>query len=197
MVVTAVISLVAGAAVVIFISVVSHQRTILSEQELFNQMSYVLEHMSKSLRVAKKDLTGGCLETIGYNYLLTRSDPATGLYKGIKFINQSDDDACQEFYLDNEDPNNLVLKELKNSINDSQAVAITSDKFKINSIRFGINGYDGSTNGPVGAAGGDCIPPNCIQPRVTIFLEVQTKAGNNPSVKKIQTTVSQRDLNVP
>ena len=82
---------------------------------------------------------------------------------------------------------NPVLKEKKDN---GAEVAITSDKFMINSIRFSINGEDGSVQGEIGAPGG-----NSIQPRVTIFLEIQTKGDINQSVKKIQTTISQRDLN--
>ncbi len=186
----AVLLFVVGTAVGIFISVVQHQKIILSEQELLNQASFVLERISKALRTAKKeDSTGGCLGQIyaGYNYLLTRPDISTGIYTGIKFINQSDNDACQEFYLDNFDIANPVLKEIKNN---NQPVALTSDRLMINSIRFGINGRDGSI-------GGGVTDDNGIQPRVTIFLDIQVKGSSNQLAKKIQTTVSQRDLNVP
>ncbi len=193
-VVIAVLLFVVGAAVGIFVSITQHQRKILSEQELLNQASYVLERMSKAIRVAKKEdsQTATCLVDSfgngypGYNYLLTNPN-VEGFYTGIKFINQSDNDACQEFYLDNDDPMNPVLKEKKDN---GAEVAITSDKFMINSIRFSINGEDGSVQGEIGAPGG-----NSIQPRVTIFLEIQTKGDINQSVKKIQTTISQRDLN--
>ena len=197
-VVIAVLLFVVATAIGIFISIMKHQRIILEEQELLNQTSYVLEYMSKALRMAGKDWDGSCLgaDYIGYNYLLTRQDISAGVYRGIKFINQSNNNACQEFYLDNEYPENPVLKELKNSTNDSQAVAITSDKFMINFIRFGINGESGLMTGEIGAAG-----DNGIQPRVTIYLDIQTKVKGSDgqlvqSAKKIQTTVSQRDLNV-
>ena len=190
-VVIAVLLFVVGTAVGIFISIAQHQRIILSEQELLNQASFVLERMSKALRVAGKDLTGECLGFRGYNYLLTRPDLSTSTYMGIKFINQSDNNACQEFYLENS-----VLKEIKNN---NPWVALTSDKFMINSIRFGINGGNG------------CYGVNCvdsskesdgIQPRITIYLDVQTKIKGDDGqpiqpAKKIQTTISQRDLNVP
>ena len=192
LVVTTVLLFVVGTAVVIFISIVQHQRIILSEQELLNQTSYVLERMSKALRVAKKDLTGECLQDSfgtrypGYSYLFTNPTVA-GIYTGIKFINQLDNDACQEFYLDNSDAGNPLIKEVKNN---GERIAITSNKFIINYLRFSINGEDGSVNGPIGAAG-----YNGIQPRVTIFLEIQNRVGNDQFTKKIQTTVSQRDLN--
>jgi len=192
-VVVAVLLTILGTAIGIFISIVQHQRIILAEQELLNQISYVLEYTSKALRMAGKDLTGDCLKDDfgtmypGYNYLLTR--PVNGVYTGIKFINRSNNNACQEFYLDNTDPGNSVLKEIKNGL-PATGVALTSDKFMINSIRFGINGDNGLTTGTIGAAG-----DNGIQPRVTIYLDIQVK-GDDGQVKKIQTTVSQRNLNV-
>ena len=190
-VVMAVLLFVLGTAVSIFISLVQHQRIILSEQELLNQTSFVLERMSKALRAAKKEdpTTAVCLVDSsgvsypGYNYLLTR--PVKEVYTGIKFINQSDNNVCQEFYLDNSDIANPVLKEIKNN---SQPVALTSDRLMINAIRFSINGRNGSTGG--------ITDDNNIQPRVTIFLDIQAKGGSNQSAKKIQTTISQRDLNI-
>ncbi len=193
-VVMAVLLFVVGTAINIFISIAQHQRVILSEQEILNQTSFVLERMSKALRVAKKDSTGVCLTGYaGHNYLLTR--PINGVYTGIKFINQSDGDACQEFYLDITDVDNPVLKEVRGI--GKPAVALTSDRLMINSIRFGINGRDGSvTANPLDVTDDDGIQYG-IQSRVTIFLDIQTKGGNEPTIEKIQTTISQRDLNVP
>ncbi|MEK7540838.1 MAG: prepilin-type N-terminal cleavage/methylation domain-containing protein [Patescibacteria group bacterium] len=196
-VVTAVFLFVVGAAVGIFISIVQHQRIILVKQELSNQVSYALEHMSKALRMAGKDTDGRCLGTefARYNYLLTIKDISNGVYTGIKFINQSDinettgQPVCQEFYLDDDYPENPVLKEKKDGI-PSAGIALISDKFMINSIRFGINGEDGLLGGLEGADG-----DNYIQPRVTIYLDVQVKGDDKQPAEKIQTTISQRDLN--
>lgn len=193
-VVIAVFLFIVGTAIGIFISIVRHQRIILAEQELLNQASYALEHMSKALRMAGKDVTGltcfGSTDYAGYNYLLTNPDSSTGFYKGIKFVNQSDDDVCHEFYLDNDDPENPILKEKKNG-EPSNGIALTSDKFMINSIKFGVNGGNG-------CYGVDCADGSHeldgIQPRITIYLEIQTK-GDDQLPKKIQTTISQRDLN--
>ena len=53
----AVFLLVAGMAVSIFISIVTQQRRILSEQQLIIQLRYVLEYMSKALRMAALSLS--------------------------------------------------------------------------------------------------------------------------------------------
>ena len=212
-IVMAIFLFIIGAAISIFLNVLQNQKRILADQELLNQISYVEEYMSKALRMAKIDTTGDCLgvDNKGYIFLLTRQDTGLDVYRGIKFINQSDGDACQEFFLDNvtpdnisnltlDDPNNpVVLKELKNNTDVSKATFLTSANLKISSIRFGINGSDGSiSNNPnpdsaPGASGGDLI-----QPKVTILLKVSPNMpgdDNEPSTI-IQTTISQRNLNV-
>lgn len=181
-VVMAVFMFVLGTSISIFISIIQHQRRILAEEELLNQTSYVIEYMSKALRMAKTDATGDCMTDDlgishpGYVYLLTRPDSKAGFYRGIKFINQSDNNSCQEFYLD-ENGDAPVLKEEKAG----DAVALTSEKIKINSIRFGINGLDGSIRGQDHVSGDDIN-----QPRITILLDVENI--------NLQTTVSRRNL---
>lgn len=186
-VVMTVFFLVIGTALGIFISIVQHQKRILSEQELLNQTSYVVEYMSKALRMAKtaEAENVGCIP-LGYIYLLTNPDISIGFYKGIKFINQSDNDACQEFFLDNSG-SQTILRETKNGI-PLGGTPLTSEKLHINSIKFGINGSNGRIGGTQYASKDDSS-----QPRVTIILDVQVKAGS--SAIKIQTTVSQRNLN--
>jgi len=201
-VVMTVFLLVIGAAMGIFISIVQNQKKILSEQELLNQTSYIEEYISKALRMAQKDKTGDCLieedgtRHIGYIYLLTRPNIGLGAYTGIKFLNQSDLDGsgnpvCQEFYLDYSG-STPILKEIKtkNGIV-SESIPLTSEKLDINSIRFGINGSNGCYGASCvnGAKGEDVI-----QPRVTIILDIQVR-DSQPTMK-IQTTVSQRNLNV-
>ncbi|MEK7665228.1 MAG: hypothetical protein AAB361_03820 [Patescibacteria group bacterium] len=151
--------------------------------------------MSKAIRMAKKDIMGDCLgiDYAGYIYLLTRPDASNDFYRGIKFINQSDSNACQEFFLDNSDINNPILKEVKNYNpgENNPEIPLTSTNLKINSARFGINGRDGLiTSGIEGANEEDGA-----QPRATIYLDIKVQGGQDQPVKKIQTTVSQRDLN--
>jgi prepilin-type N-terminal cleavage/methylation domain-containing protein len=196
-VVMAVFLFIIGGALTIFMSIVEHQRRALAEQKLFNQTSYVMEYMSKAMRMAKADTSESCFGAgnEGYIYMLTRpdtfcnsdTDPQCGFYRGIKFINASNDDACEEFYLDNSDLQHPVLKEIKNN---GEPVAVTSQGLVIDSIKFGINGNNGS-NGSLGyvATGDD------EQPRVTISMQIKIPGDTDQQVKKIQTTVSQRNLN--
>jgi len=191
----AVFLLVVGTASTIFIYTVNHQRRILADAQLLNQISYVKEYMSKALRMAIKDEEGSCLPK-DYIYMLTRVDES-GFYRGIKFINQSADGVCQEFFLDNAVPGDtsapLILKELKNSNNLDDAVPLTSDSLKLEFVRFGINGASGCYGGencPDGASLGDGI-----QPRVTILFNVKASEDSEESGNLFQTTVSQRNLN--
>ncbi len=186
-----------GVVVSIFISAIQNQRSVLYEQGILNQMSYAEEYMSKALRMAKVDTTGECLEdsdgNSGYVYLLTRPDVSAGKYRGIKFINQSDDDACQEFFLDTtSDPTHFVLKELKDSTNDANAVPLTGSDIRIDDISFAINGVKGTiASGSQGATNLDGI-----QPRLTMMLGIIVGTGSEQAVKVVQTTISQRNLNV-
>jgi len=174
-VVIAIFSVVISAVVGVFFSVVKQQRRILSEQQLINQTSYVEEYISKALRMAVADSTGSCLGTgkIGYIYLLPSQDYE--LYKGIKFINQSNG-LCQEFFWDTDG----FLKEKKGS---SSAIILNSSNLQINYIKFFANGEfsDGVSKN------------DSVQPRATFLLNVSIPGG---VTKTIQTTVSQRNLNV-
>lgn len=187
----AVFLLVAGVAVSIFVSIVTSQRRVLSEQQLINQTSYVLEYMSKALRMAGIDETGECVQDPEIilppdakgMYVLTRSDIGSGLYRGIRFKDASADGICHEFFLHLVDGKN-ILKEIKNV---GDAVALTSEKIQINSIKFRINGESGLNY--------YVFDQDDTQPRITIFMEVQIPGLPQKTAKKIQTTISQRNLN--
>lgn len=75
----------------IFMTSFQSQRRSLALGTIFDQTSFLMEYLSRSLRMARKDLTGACITT-GTNYQLTRSG------RGIKFINSQS--VCQEFYWD-------------------------------------------------------------------------------------------------
>lgn len=182
-VVIAVLMFVVGTAVSIFFTIFQQQRRMLAEQELLNQVSFALEHMSKALRMAGRDTTGDCLQNPDDNYLLG-GDNGNGYYLAIRFINQSENNICQRFYLDQ---NTGTIMEQKG---DASPVALTSDRLLVNSIRFGLNGLDGSgTPRTSNVSDGR-------QPRVTIYLDIQTRGTGDQPSKKIQTTVSQRNINV-
>lgn len=183
-VVLAVFAIVIGAAVDIFISIVQHQRRILAQQEFSNQISYVMEYMSRSMRMSIKDTAGTCLSgSPGSLYALTRYNESSTFYEGIKFI--ANNGVCQEFFLDRAG-GGAVLKEMKYGLLDSQS--ILSSKFIVNYARFIING-----NKNITAA----TQNDLLQPRITMVLSIDTQIIGTQQTKIFQTTVSQRNLNVP
>ena len=182
-IVLAVFFVVIGGAVGIFISMIQQQRKVLSEQELLNQTTYIEEYMSRLIRAVAIDPTGSCLGSNGVNYpgyyyLLTHYDSALGFYQGIKFISNAN--VCEEFFLDTDG----VLKEIKDS---GMPQNILSSRFTIDHARFVING----DKNLIGASNNDLI-----QPRVTILLDIQNQIDGAQQEKIIQTTVSQRKLNL-
>ena len=84
-----VISMSAG----LFVSAIWLQKKGLDYQRILDQTSYVMEYMSRSLRMAKEDTSGGCIAA-DTNYKITY------LGKGIKFLNANNGE-CWEFYLEN------------------------------------------------------------------------------------------------
>lgn len=173
----AIFSLVIGGASGIFISTIQAQRRVLASQELLDQTSYLMEYMSRALRMARKELnctnpedpsTCSCLTIKGYGYNYEIQEEG-----GMRFINYNG--ICQEFYL-----SGTKLKENKDgSISD-----LTSNALKV--LSFNIGPAD------------SWYQTDKKQPRVTLFLEIKG-AGLKPEAQpeiKIQTTISQRALDV-
>ncbi len=185
--VLALFMIIIGVTISIFLSIVHQQKRILSEQEMLNQGSYVFEYMSKALRMAVKDPDGSCLGEAGKIYVLTHCQSGTlDACQGIKFINQSDNNACQEFFLDSNDAaGGPALSEIKN---DSGAQHLLSDTYEIKYAKFVINGDQAIY---------DAVAGDGFQPRVTILLDIKTKDSVDPLEKVVQTTVSIRNLNIP
>lgn len=112
----------------IFVLVVRHQKSILSQQQTLNEVSFALERMSSQLRNASVGQTAACLPNPQDVYVLTHPNVATGLHEGIKFIDSNG--ACHEFFLDEG-----VFKE---RINNEQAQPLLSGNTA--SAAFVING---------------------------------------------------------
>ncbi len=204
-VVMAVFLFVVGAIITIFISIVRQQRRVLAEQEILSQISYAQEYMSKALRMAIRDDSGDCLgqDNEGYVYMLTRYDAVAGIFRGIKFINRSDSGSCQEFFFDYDNSlEHLVLKELKNSNDNLNAVPLTSSDLNITFAKFALNGSDGSVSVPDPSTWKSCVSSekcgasdqDLVQPRVTILMGAKI-SNNDDQEDIIQTTVSERNLN--
>jgi prepilin-type N-terminal cleavage/methylation domain-containing protein len=164
----AIFSIVVGISMAIFLSALQIQRKALALERLLDQTNYVMEYMSRALRMAKKQTAEFpvCLSQNGLNYEITRAG------KGLKFLNYQG--ICQEFFLD---VNLKRLKELKGGSEEF----LTSSELEVESFNIKVSGAS---------------EQDTDQPRVTLFLKIKGK-GQKPEEKpeiKIQTTISQRDL---
>ena len=165
-----------------FVSALKGQQKALASQEVLDETSYALEYVSRSLRMAKKELdcasksdptTCACLKIGGYgvNYELTHEG------KGIKFTNYQNQ--CQEFFLD---INDNRFKEVKDG---GEAIPLTSDDLEVVVFKIGPQDSWGQNDNK--------------QPKITLFLEVKGVESARPELQpkiQIQTTVSQRNLDV-
>lgn len=172
-VVIGIFSLLIGSLSSVFVQALQSQKNILANQEALGQASYVLDYMSRAARMARKDTGGSCTGTAKLNYQKTSSRTLEGIVysgAGIRFLNYSN--ICQEFFLDSAD---LKLKESKSLL---APVDLTSAGLKVNSFNVALFGETQGDND---------------QPKATLFLNVE---GKNQSKIKIQTTVSQRNLDI-
>ncbi len=180
-VVLAIFMAIVGATVSIFISVVHEQRTVLKEEELLNQASYLTDYLSRTIRMSIKDASGTCLSDDqgshpGAIYLLTH--PKDGFYQGLKLL--ASNGVCQEIFLDSDGS----LKEIKDG---GDAQNILSGTFAIPYARFIING-DKSVQ--------VASQNDAKQPRVTFIMDVQINENGVTKDTVIQSSVSQINLNV-
>jgi len=152
------------------VSAIRSQKLILTSQELFNQSSYALEYIGRALRMAQRDSSGSCISA-NSNY----ENPSGG--SSIRFLNHNG--KCQEFYLEAG-----KLKEGKSTTaaaTFANPADLTSNHLKINSIDFHLSGQGWGDD---------------LQPRVTIMLNIETRKIVDPPQFKIQTSISQRNLDL-
>ena len=154
----------------IFMDSYQSQSRALAFETVFDQSSYLLEYMSRALRMARKESAAPtCLSQNGFNYELTHSG------QGVKFINS--DGECQEFYLD------TTIRRLKEN-KDGVETFLTSDTpVVVNAFNIMIYGGD---------------PTDQFQPKVTFFLDLKIAGAKiwSQSSLQLQTTVSQRELDI-
>jgi len=171
LVVCTVLVLLLGIILGVFISAIRIQRHSLAVQQLINQASYATEYISRALRLAKEAPAGSTCIPAGTNYLTAGSS--------VTFLNldENGDLVCKKFYLDLDSDR---LKAEKDGVG-GYNLFLTPEKVKVKHFNVlvleEVEGVD-------------------TQPRVTIFFEMENSNVSPTAVIKIQTTVSQRDLNV-
>lgn len=173
LVVITIFSILMIAIVGVFVSVLRIQRYYLASQRLLSETSYIMEYTSRFIRMAQKDSDGTCINA-GTNYY----PDSSVLSDSLEFLNYRNQ--CHKFYRGNEagvpDMNGKYFYQDIN--NGAEVLSLTSDKIEIKELNFYILGGDD------------------LQPRVTIYLELEA-IGSNPRPNiKIQTTISQRELDI-
>jgi len=174
LVAVAIFSVIITTATTTFISVIRTQRHGLAYQELLNQTSYMMEYMSRAVRMARKDITGSCI-TAKLNYEF--SDQC------LKFKNYQEE--CQQFCLEvtagrgrikenkRDEAGNLILEDF-----------LTSPDLNVTSFNVTDPHTPSSWKQP---------PDDNLQPLVSIYLGIE---GKERSRIQIQTSISQRNLDV-
>lgn len=175
LVVIAIFSIIIGIFSGLLGAAIRSQRQNLASQKVLNQSSYAMEYMSRAMRMAKKDdieidgATVNCLPESKANYATTTTGQG-----GVRFRNYNN--ICQEFYLEN----NQIREDKGGTISD-----LTSSELQVN--EFNIN-----------LIGAQQPPDDINQPRVTMSLRLENPgaAPEIPPQIRIQTTISQRDLDI-
>ena len=151
----------------IFLTSLQGQRKAISFQGIFDQTSYLMEYMSRSLRMAKRETAAPtCLSANNKNYELTKSG------KGIKFINSQN--ICQEFYWD------IATDRLKEAKGGVPEQYLTSENSRVTA--FNIVVVDGAGLQP--------------KVTFLISIQRIGSKPELVSPMEFQTTLSQRKLNI-
>ncbi|MCD6148335.1 type II secretion system protein [bacterium] len=166
----AIFSLILVAVSGIFVSAIRIQKRALVAEEISRETSYLLEYMSRALRMARKDDVGG-VDCLGGNKKTNYEITPTG----IKFRNYKDQ--CQEFYLDT--TTYQLIEKISSSGGELISTStLTSPNLRVNYFYVNIFGAEQGDN---------------QQPRVTITMEITKRNVSQPKVR-VQTTISQRQL---
>ena len=167
--------LIVGAIMNIFISGIETQKKILRDQKTISELSYVMEHISRSLRMAIRDNDGNCIAS-GYNYQLIN----TLNESGIRFLNYKNQ--CQEYYLNSEEGKIYEKKSEDENYNpNALPLELTSKNVVISRFYFNEaeSGWHSTSNN---------------QPKVMINLQFKAVGGDLETI--LQTVVSQRNINI-
>lgn len=145
-------TLVVGSTAGLFIAGIRSQARALVSQKLLDETGFVMEKMSRALRVAKKDTAGTCIST-NFNY------QNLGGIASITFINSQG--VCQEFRL------NTGTGQLEEYRGGSLFGVLTSNNLEVSSLIFDLSGESQADN---------------LQPRVTILLKIKNANAAKPEM---------------
>lgn len=166
LVTSVIFALIFGSAIGIFVQAIRLQKYNLSHQELLNQTGYAMEYIARALRMAQTD--DGTCGFNGQNYNITDS--------GARIFFKNKNGICQSFYWHR---NNGQIYVSGGGF--SSDLPLTSDSYELVDLRF--------------VKYGD-INLDFLQPRVTFFMKIRDRSLKDKPQVIIQTTVSQRNLDI-
>ena len=157
----------------LFVQAIRGQRRSLAYQELLDQTSYVMEYMSRSIRMARRD--DECA-TPGFNYATSVIVAIPGA-ECLHFKNYKDE--CQYFCLDG------VSKKLMIATSTPPMAPVAADFTDLTSPDLTVSSFN------INGQGWEKGSPDNSQPLVIISFKIEGREG----VKiEIQTSISQRNL---
>lgn len=127
------------------------QRMILAHQEVAAEMSYVVDYMSRALRMVKSEKDEGCLPQVGQTYEVSDDNHQ------VKFLNHLQEDTCQRFFLEN---GRIMYEDQLGDV-----MAMTSPYITVGKLHFEVMGELSSDDD---------------QPRVTVSLEADSESLRTP-----------------
>ena len=161
--------LVVGTATSLLISAFNAQKRALAIREVIDGASYVIDYMSRAISMAKKDdlpirgITQNCLPPPDFRNYYVENSNQKITFRTYK-LNE-----CQSFFLEGG-----RIKETRAG----QTNYLTPEGLEVTNLKFFVQGDNPNDN---------------LQPKVTIFLEIQKKG--QPATKiSLQTTITQKDL---
>jgi len=149
MVVVAIFTLTVSIGTGLFVSSLRSQRQSLATQEVLGQTSYLIEYMSRALRLAKKDDDAGTCTLPGtpkLNYYFDSNNQC------INFRNYNNE--CQQFCL------------VEGQLKDITGNDLTSSTLQVNYFNVTLTGEQQP-------------PVDNLQPRLTIFLDITGQEQSN------------------
>ena len=166
MVAAVVFSIVFAVCSGVFVSAIKIQKYNLSQHQLMDETAYAIEYISRALRMAQMDESNLCDNGV-VNYAIKDGGSR------IEFLNYKGE--CQEFYWD---VNSEQIKVTGGGFTGD--IPLTSSKYTVNDLNFVLTGDD--------------VIGDNFQPKVTFFLDVESKLLQDKPRIKLQTSISQRNL---
>jgi len=156
----------ASATAILFLSI-KNQKYNLVHQRLINEANYAVEYMARAIRMAQYDRDNVCGNGLS-NYHVGEDD------RSVEFVNYQGE--CEAFYWGG---NNQIM--VMNQSKFASDVPLISDDFEIIDLIFAKKGDSAGDN---------------KQPLVTITMELREKKLPQKPHILIQTTISQRNLDI-